>query len=62
MGEIDITGVFIVGVPLLIFFLMIWWIWGEEKRRDRLREERAEEWKREIARFHESVKEIKRDE
>lgn len=58
MCEIDISGVFIVGVPLLIFFGMIWWIWREEERRARLRKERAEEWKREIARFHESAREI----
>ena len=35
MDEIDIAGAVLVGVPLLLFFLMIWWIWGEEKRRDR---------------------------
>ncbi len=62
MSEIDIAGALIVGVPLLIFFGMIWWIWQEEERRARLRKERTEEWKWEIARFNESVKEIKRDE
>ena len=62
MSEIDIAGALIVGVPLLIFFGMIWWIWREEERRAQLRKERTEEWKQEIARFHESVKEIKRDE
>ena len=45
-------------MPLLIFFGMIWWIWREEKRRAQLRKERDEEWKREIARFHESAMEI----
>ena len=58
MSEIDIAGVFIVGLPLLIFFGMIWWIWQEEERRARLRKERTEEWKREIARFHGSAREI----
>lgn len=58
MSEIDIAGVFIVGVPLLIFFWMIWWIWREEERRAQLRAQRTEEWKREIARFHESAREI----
>ena len=58
MSTDQIAGMLVLGVPFLLTLIFLIWLYGEEKRRAQLRKERDEEWKREIARFHESAREI----
>lgn len=49
----DIIGFLTLAVPFVSMFVFFGWLYKEEKRREQLRIQRNEEWKKEIQKFRE---------
>jgi hypothetical protein len=58
MNVVDIVGYSFFSIPFIFMFVFFFWLYKEEKRREQLRIQRNEEWKREIQAFKENVKSI----
>lgn len=52
----DIIGFLILAVPFVFMFVFFGWLYKEEKRREQLRIQRNEEWKKEIQKFRDICK------
>lgn len=52
----DIIGFLTLAVPFVSMFVFFGWLYKEEKRREQLRIQRNEEWKKEIQKFRDICK------
>lgn len=52
----DIFGFLALAVPFVSTFVFFGWLYKEEKRREQLRIQRNEEWKKEIQKFRDICK------
>ena len=52
----DIIGFLTLAVPFVSMFVFFGWLYKEEKRREQLRIQRNEEWKKEIQKFQDICK------
>ena len=52
----DIFGFLTLAVPFVSMFVFFGWLYKEEKRREQLRIQRNEEWKKEIQKFRDICK------
>lgn len=59
MNADQIAGMLVLGVPFLLTLIFLIWLYGEEKRRDRLRAQRSEELRREVQALHNSALDLK---
>ncbi|NDB86196.1 MAG: hypothetical protein EB127_26395 [Alphaproteobacteria bacterium] len=58
MNVVDIVGYSFFSIPFIFMLVFVYVIYKEEKRREQLRIQRNEEWKREIQAFKENAKSI----
>jgi predicted membrane protein len=58
MNVVDIVGYSFFSIPFIFMLVFFFWLYKEEKRREQLRIQRNEEWKREIQAFKENAKSI----
>jgi len=58
MNVVDIVGYSFFSIPFIFMLVFFFWLYKEEKRREQLRIQRNEEWKREIQTFKENAKSI----
>jgi len=58
MNVVDIVGYSFFSIPFIFMLVFVYVIYKEEKRREQLRIQRNEEWKREIQTFKENAKSI----
>ena len=54
----DIIGFLTLAVPFVFMFVFFGWLYKEEKRREQLRIQRKEEWKKEIQKFRDTCKRV----
>lgn len=54
----DIIGFLTLAVPFVSMFVFFGWLYKEEKRREQLRIQRNEEWKKEIQKFRDTCKRV----
>jgi hypothetical protein len=54
----DIIGFLTLAVPFVFMFVFFGWLYKEEKRREQLRIQRNEEWKKEIQKFRDTCKRV----
>jgi preprotein translocase subunit YajC len=54
----DIIGFLTLVVPFVFMFVFFGWLYKEEKRREQLRIQRNEEWKKEIQKFRDTCKRV----
>lgn len=54
-----IIGILTLIVPFISMFVFFGWLYKEEKRREQLRIQRNEEWKKEIQSLRDNAKELK---
>ena len=52
----DIIGFLTLAVPFVFMFVFFGWLYKEENRREQLRIQRNEEWKKEIQKFRDICK------
>lgn len=52
----DIIGFLTLAVPFVFMFVFFGWLYKEEKRREQLRIQRNQEWKKEIQKFRDICK------
>ena len=58
MNVVDIVGYSFFSIPFIFMLVFVYVIYKEEKRREQLRIQRNDEWKREIQAFKENAKSI----
>jgi len=56
----DIIGFLTLAVPFVSMFVFFGWLYKEEKRREQLRIQRNQEWKKEIQKFRDDAKEVRK--
>ena len=54
----NIIGFLTLAVPFVSMFVFFGWLYKEEKRREQLRIQRNEEWKKEIQKFRDTCKRV----
>lgn len=54
----DVIGFLTLAVPFVSMFVFFGWLYKEEKRREQLRIQRNEEWKKEIQKFRDTCKRV----
>ena len=54
----DVIGFLTLAVPFVFMFVFFGWLYKEEKRREQLRIQRNEEWKKEIQKFRDTCKRV----
>lgn len=55
----QIVGILFLAIPFVLMFVFFGWLYKEEKRREQLRLQRNQEWKREIQNLRDNAKELK---
>jgi hypothetical protein len=58
MNMEDVIGFLTLAVPFVSMFVFFGWLYKEEKRREQLRIQRNEEWKKEIQKFRDTCKRV----
>lgn len=58
--EEQIVGILVLAIPFVLMFVFFGWIYKEEKRREQLRLQRNQEWKREIQNLRDAAKEVRK--
>ena len=56
----QIVGILFLAIPFVLMFVFFGWLYKEEKRREQLRLQRNQEWKREIQNLRDAAKEVRK--